>query len=882
MHSAHSRARAVLLTLFLALACSDGGDPVDPDPDPEGIGPAGGTVMSDDGVAMLAVPPGALDEEVVITIEPADAPPADPGLVPGTAFDFEPDGLAFDEPAVLAIQYDEDDLPAGATESGLRIARAVGSAWVVHGSSLVNPTANTVSATITGFSTWAIVYRAEDVDPPPAGIDAAVVDAPEASWQFTEVAPAAAYACANAAETTAVVELRTDRVLPVDSLRIECALRVQIAEGFTPRLSRSTPGPMRIRTFAPFDISGLPIDGADGLVIEAGGYLRMVGLSVAGPVDVHVVEPPATVSGRGGYAEVTGGFDIADVNALGSFEAHVEYGANGDYDFKMDRISSGEVGFEATGEAYLGAGVSAHVGGTIANKLTIDTNLRVDARVDAVANVGLDLLDGTFDLNDAHEVKIEENLAAETNLDFKGVGKGTVSLNANRTGATSITASADLDIEAVDQIADRLGLRLVQESVTPKLRYEQNGGLALGVDVDGLAVESESARLELDLSLMTVTEGIEARGRMEGIYNMTDVTAAYASVEAVGGTATVHGKGSNFNTSFGVVAGPAALGVDVTLNDVEMTGRGLVSAPPNVSLHARFDVIKAAGMLISRGGIGGNAPGQLASAAASAAEGDSIIIRDAVITAPDTATAGIVIYSVTEPILIERVNVSGAPVGIMVQQAGDDLTIRGSRIAAGDFAGIVLLSVSGTTLIEADTITGTSAPAMIFTAVSDPTVRDVEVDMQGGGIAILTSATPQLLVEGGHFTVPGVSGVQVGDFSMLTIDGTNIDATSSVMIAGGELDMTNATVTGTVFVGQAARAAITGNTFSGDDARIADVNMGGGLFVNPVGSNAGLAPDEVVTFVDFDGNGCADYPTPYNLKDAEGNCAVDGVPPPTR
>ena len=68
------------------------------------IGPEGGVVRTGDGFAELIVPPGALTEDVEITILPwqGDAPVA--AIAP--TFDFQPDGLVFEQPVTMRIALD--------------------------------------------------------------------------------------------------------------------------------------------------------------------------------------------------------------------------------------------------------------------------------------------------------------------------------------------------------------------------------------------------------------------------------------------------------------------------------------------------------------------------------------------------------------------------------------------------------------------------------------------------------------------------------------------------------------------------------------------------------------------------------------------------------
>lgn len=70
-----SRCAMVLAVLALGLpGCQE--DPEDPELARRVIGPGGGTITSADGVLTLAIPPGALDEDVELFIERTDEPPA--------------------------------------------------------------------------------------------------------------------------------------------------------------------------------------------------------------------------------------------------------------------------------------------------------------------------------------------------------------------------------------------------------------------------------------------------------------------------------------------------------------------------------------------------------------------------------------------------------------------------------------------------------------------------------------------------------------------------------------------------------------------------------------------------------------------------------------
>ena len=121
------------------------------------IGPEGGTLATADGAVNLDVPSGAVQAETDITVVPQPTPPAHPGLVPGTCYEFGPDGTQFSQPAQLVIEYDEASLPAGFNEADLAIYKVTWITWQAVAGSQVDTASNLVSAPIDSFSTYAVI-----------------------------------------------------------------------------------------------------------------------------------------------------------------------------------------------------------------------------------------------------------------------------------------------------------------------------------------------------------------------------------------------------------------------------------------------------------------------------------------------------------------------------------------------------------------------------------------------------------------------------------------------------------------------------------------------------------------------------------------------------
>jgi outer membrane protein assembly factor BamB len=110
------------LSLLTAFAACDDDAPTEPTG--KLVGPEGGTFAFADSNVVLIIPPGALSDDVHISVEPALRYPESARVVAGTMYKLGPTGLSFLEPVELRIAYDENRLPPGAAEADLRLYRA--------------------------------------------------------------------------------------------------------------------------------------------------------------------------------------------------------------------------------------------------------------------------------------------------------------------------------------------------------------------------------------------------------------------------------------------------------------------------------------------------------------------------------------------------------------------------------------------------------------------------------------------------------------------------------------------------------------------------------------------------------------------------------------
>ncbi len=148
---------AVVIVLLL-IALNQGKGPA---PLPGNVVDSSGGIMTAlEGAVRLDFPSGAVLESTAITVEGASYYPTSSKIVPGTIYEFGPNGTQFERPVQLTIEYDPSEIPAGTEEGELGIALATSwhgfTGWLTLPDSAVDTDANTVTAPITSFSTYGV------------------------------------------------------------------------------------------------------------------------------------------------------------------------------------------------------------------------------------------------------------------------------------------------------------------------------------------------------------------------------------------------------------------------------------------------------------------------------------------------------------------------------------------------------------------------------------------------------------------------------------------------------------------------------------------------------------------------------------------------------
>jgi hypothetical protein len=121
------------------------------------VGASGGSFIAADGAVTIDLPAGALpaggDVGITVTETSDDVPGVD--IIPGTAYEFEPDGTNFDLPVELTLAYDPNLLPPGVDETSMFVLTQEDGVWQPV-PTVVDPATNTATGWITGFSAKAL------------------------------------------------------------------------------------------------------------------------------------------------------------------------------------------------------------------------------------------------------------------------------------------------------------------------------------------------------------------------------------------------------------------------------------------------------------------------------------------------------------------------------------------------------------------------------------------------------------------------------------------------------------------------------------------------------------------------------------------------------
>jgi hypothetical protein len=144
--------------------------------DQPGVFSSDASTRAYDGIATLNITKGTTFKTAegwagsYITMEPMkDSPPPAPpaGNIVGFSYQLGPEGATFEPAITLKLIYDKTNLPQGVNENSLVIGYWDGQQWQIL-ECTVDPVTSTISAKISHFSQYAVVYQAKAPAPPPA------------------------------------------------------------------------------------------------------------------------------------------------------------------------------------------------------------------------------------------------------------------------------------------------------------------------------------------------------------------------------------------------------------------------------------------------------------------------------------------------------------------------------------------------------------------------------------------------------------------------------------------------------------------------------------------------------------------------------------------
>jgi len=121
------------------------------------VGPSGGSISALAGRVNLVVPAGVVGSMTIITVEPGNTVPIDPRYLPNSVVELRVSGGTISGSIDLSLRYDPSLIPSGTAEDLLRIHRLSGGTWQQVDGSTVDIGAKVVRATLSSFSTYAII-----------------------------------------------------------------------------------------------------------------------------------------------------------------------------------------------------------------------------------------------------------------------------------------------------------------------------------------------------------------------------------------------------------------------------------------------------------------------------------------------------------------------------------------------------------------------------------------------------------------------------------------------------------------------------------------------------------------------------------------------------
>lgn len=846
-----------LILVFTLPGCggSDDGGTTPPEPSGTPVDAAGGRVLSDGGAASLTIPAGALTQETHFLVEAIDPPPSTP--LAGTAFDFQPDGTVFGQPATIGITYDPGALGGGQFASDLRLARQQGNTWLPLADSSVDSVAHLVTGSTDHLSSYGIILPG-----PTTPADSLVVvlkDNPSGPLEFGTLGEAmTTLSDSLAAGDLGVIRWQTDTPQNIQQLAFDFDLRLVPEEGSTPALEGPAGQPLLIAAAGALNLSGFSITAPAGLVIDANRRLDLNGCQL--PANTAVViggvknapcpaADPAFVPKSTAADSRATGVNVANNDLGDDFQLNLGDSSTLSGNYSLSANHGNSVG--VAGTARLSADSKLDFLDNVLPFLDVNVRAQANASFRMSGNTNLDNLNFTADLTGTHDLTFQGNVSAAADLKLSGVGSATLTLsneiirnNEWHLGLSNLQLSGsqlNLANLAIIGAAVAVDPDLVADIITSTITENLQINL----------MDNDAGQLTLNLSQVTLHDvAMTAKYKVE--HHFEDVSiSGHAQFTLHGDLVDWTQSHSSYDLGVQINAGDVSGGVTIRSQNDTYGGDVSFITPPSVNA-----TLTITGGFLEGGGLYmGNDGKQNSSAAKAVPTRGGVTLNE--LNWQGSGYSRLEMEGNVGPVTVQDctlTNTGGTGIGLMLVEVNGAVSIQGNQFTG---CGINLNDCPGSCTISNNNlqIAGSSAPGL---------------GLGGDGATTITN---------NDISYIGPVAVSISDMNgAVTMSENSVDASAAqacCVLGDGNYNIDNNSLLSGMIQILTGRVHMSGNTFS--NAMVLDPLLPPGLLNDPVQENDGLSPDDCLTHMDWDGNGCCDYPTEANQKDEHGNCNCDGV-----
>lgn len=775
------------------------------------IDPQGGIVRIGGGAVTIHALAGALAADTSFSATAAaDANP----LIVDNAYTILPAATTFTAHTSLSISYDPALLPGAVAAADLVIAWWNGTSWQPLTGSHVNTTAKTVSAGINATGSYAVMDgRNKSLN------IAYVVETPEAVNEFTTVAAAVTYVCAQPDKGRVII-----RRTPITIGNFSPACDVSLER--EPATPVTIDGASTIVSTGPISFSGFVFSAAT--TFTAGSDLTLRSNQFGSTVDIFLDPSPvaAAASSRASFAAAAADGCTHDGN--------VEY---------RDNFSTGRLSLAVIGTAgYCGkAAISDSFMPTLSASATGAAKLMGEARLEVERlNIEDVTVTATAEgnarvfLGEVNTGRMVENLSIPAGI--SGPRLDSLDVNVNATAEVNLEGGGTLKFS-------NKGLRVRDEYRFSLLDNTFQG------EVHGEIGASEVGKMSADIggsATLTIADGVSIQGSASYRLNAGLRDGIVAS--------------SNTSYSAGVSVDASRLPLNLPIN-LNITGGSSTDVQGTMGVFGigiGFPLGTPANL------DHGAAPAAPVTPAGLAIDGFKIISSSSDLGALKNGVH-IDLENRDDRIEIKNSTYSvGLANAIVVQNALGPVLIQGNTVLAASF-GIALENVPGQVTIDANTITANYG-IVPGNGVQQTTITGNTIDSDVIGIYLNGSSSSGLR----HTTASG-------NIIRVPAEGLALMLMSSTI-----LDFHSNTVTGVIDVAAPsfiydAYASVLNNSIQG---MLIDFPYSPVLTTDPAGQGLD-AETEIITTADWTGNGCADYPPSLDEKIDDVCSGEVGLPPKT-